>query len=291
MQRDYCLWSNTSVDLGALYAEAERRVSPIVDLETFLDGLPQARPAIAHRHYHRTGTLRAFGIQYTTRQRLEHNLVRSDLGGFDGQIIVVPVGMGEDFSETSEVVRRTTIANNPRILVRVLEITPSDLTVARELRVWQWIQNNCQELRVDEFARSEVKQRLDEFSSNLELRLSSFLVLEDAIIARKGRWFYQSKELDIPDRKALNQKLTEICDETLPRLPHYKKRADQQAPSELFNCQRPHTTYRRDDRASKSRASWLHRDSPGIGHLPYPFPRLPNPPRGQCCKRILPTIR
>ncbi len=213
MQRDYCLWSNTSIDLSALYEEAERRVPPIADLETFLEGLPQARPAIAHRHYHRTGTLRAFGIRYATRERLEHHLIRPDLGGFDGQIIVVPVGLGEDFDQTSEVVRKTTIAENPRILVHLLEVTPADLSIARELRLWQWIQSNCLELRVDEFARSEVKKRLDELSSNLEQRLSSFLVFEDAIIGRRGRWFYQSQELDIPDRKALNQNLTEICDE------------------------------------------------------------------------------
>jgi hypothetical protein len=213
MQMDYCLWSNTSVDLSALYEEAERYIPPITDLETFLEGLPQARPAIAHRHYHRTGTLRAFGIRYATREKLEHHLVRSDLGGFDGQIVVVPVGLGEDFDQTSEVVRKTPIAQNPSILVHLLEVTQADLSMARELRLWQWIQSNCQELRVDEFARSEVKKRLDELSSNLEQRLSSFLVFEDAIIGRRGRWFYQSEELDIPDRKALNQKLTEICDE------------------------------------------------------------------------------
>lgn len=212
-QMDYCLWSNTSVDLPALYEEAERRIPPITDLEAFREGLPQSRPVLAHRHYHRTGTLRAFEIQYSTLGELERFIPALDSGGFDGQIIVVPVDSGQHLDEAKEIVLGASITKNPRVLIHLLEVTPGDLAVARELKLWQWIQDHCQELRVDEFARSEVKKRLDELSSDLEQRLSSLLGFDDSEISRKNMWIYGSDEIAITDRKSLHQRLSDICDD------------------------------------------------------------------------------
>lgn len=212
-QRDFCLWSNTSIDLEALYEEAERRVPPVAQLETFLETLPQARPVLAHRHYHETGTLRAFEIRYASLGKVEHQMALGGPSGFDGQILVIPVGVGEDFNRAQEIIRQSTLPKDLKILFHLTEVTPADLSIARELRIWQWIQSSCQELRVDEFGRSEVKRRLDEVTAELEQSLSSFLVFEDSPVKRKGYWFHQSRQLDIPDRKSLNQKLSDICDE------------------------------------------------------------------------------
>jgi hypothetical protein len=211
-QKDYCLWSNTSVDLQALYEEAERQIPPIANLEAFVGDLPQTRPILAHRHYHRTGTLRAFAIRYETLETLEHRKGCADLGGFDGQILIIPIEFGESFDRAREVASRAPVTKDQRVLVHLLEVTPAELATARELRLWQWIQNHCQELRVDDFARSEVKRRLDELSCDLEGRLSSFLAFEGSATTRRGAWYYQSHELEIPDRKSLNQKLSDIFD-------------------------------------------------------------------------------
>lgn len=211
-QKDFCLWSNTSIDLEALYEEAERRVSPVAELESFLTTLPQTRPVLAHRHYHRTGTLRAFEIHYIGLGKVEHEMTLGTSKGFDGQILVIPAGVGEDMDRAQEVLAQSELAKDPRVLLNLTEVTPADLSLARELRIWQWIQHTCQELRVDEFGRNEVKRRLDELTVELEQRLSSFLAFEDSPVWRKRYWLHQSRKLDIPDRKSLNQRLSDICD-------------------------------------------------------------------------------
>jgi hypothetical protein len=212
-QMDYCLWSNTSVDLQVLYEEAERRIPPITDLETLREGLPQSRPVLAHRHYHNTGTLRAFGTAYAPLGRFDHQKISPDPSGLDGMIIIVPSDFNEAFDLAERANSMTSASKDKRNFIYLLEVTPSDFAVSREPRLWQRVQSNCQELRVEAFARGEAKKQLDDVSSDLEKCLTSFLIFEDATVNRRGAWIYESKEPSILDRKGLNQKLSDISDE------------------------------------------------------------------------------
>ena len=91
---NYGLWSSSSVDLEHWFEEARRNVADVVSLEQ-LDGLvSSAKPIVAHRHYHRTGTLRSFAVTTGAAQRPQ--------GETDGTIHVVPVRPGEDFGAVME---------------------------------------------------------------------------------------------------------------------------------------------------------------------------------------------
>ncbi len=56
---DYSLWSSSSVDLSRWLDEAKTKVRAPERLEDISGLLTSSRPAVAHRHYHTTGTLSA----------------------------------------------------------------------------------------------------------------------------------------------------------------------------------------------------------------------------------------
>ena len=63
---DYSLWSSSSVDLSHWLDEAKSKISAPERLDFLSSAVVTNRPAVAHRHYHATGTLRTFEVQLWT---------------------------------------------------------------------------------------------------------------------------------------------------------------------------------------------------------------------------------
>ena len=86
---DYSLWSSSSVDLLHWLDEARTNVRMPERVEDVSALLTPSRPAVAHRHYHATGTLRTFEVVLWTG---------GDVGSrsADGLILVAPVYPSED---------------------------------------------------------------------------------------------------------------------------------------------------------------------------------------------------
>ena len=59
---DYSLWSSSSVDLSRWLDEARAKIRAPERLDAISTLLKSARPVVAHRHYHATGTLRTFEV-------------------------------------------------------------------------------------------------------------------------------------------------------------------------------------------------------------------------------------
>ncbi len=211
-RNDYCLWSHTSVDLQVFYEQAQQRVLPLTRLDNVLRDLPPTRPLVAHRHYFKTGTLRAFRVRILPSISLEIPKLATELGNYDGEILVVPVYPDQDFSTVRENIRTSEMAQEGNRLFYLRQITQEDLAIARELSLWQWILSTCEELRADDFARREVNRRLSEMSRKLMHLLEDFRLLEISDGEGKSKWIHRSEIIEIQSRLDLSQRQSTICE-------------------------------------------------------------------------------
>lgn len=196
---DYCLWSSSSVDLSRWLEEARTNIPVPNRITDFESLLAFSRPAVAHRHYHATGTLRSFGIRLWTEES------PSDRNE-DGLILIAPVYPDEDMKtvlcDASEVVK-----DDPLALVCARRVVPADLKWAHELELWNWICDNCEDLRMDDVARAEVDERV---SAAAKALTRATALLSSASSDREEKWWYKGKPVDLPE--GLSALLSDICD-------------------------------------------------------------------------------
>ena len=207
---DYSLWSNSSVDLLHWLDEARSNVCAPKRLEHTSAQLTSSRPAVAHRHYHGTGTLRTFEVLLWTG---------GDVGrrSADGLILVAPVYPSEDRKRVLANAAAA-VADDPLALVCARTVTPEDLKWAHELALWSWIRNNCEELKVDELARAEVCERI---ATAERAMMRATALLSSASTGRKESWWFAGEPVAMP-RAGLSTLLSDICDRAYDRAPILK---------------------------------------------------------------------
>ena len=207
---DYSLWSNSSVDLSQWLDEARIQVRPPERLEDISSSLPLARPAVAHRHYHETGTLRTFEIQLWTGQ----NIVKRN---GDGLILVVPVYPGEHWEEALSDAA-SAVEDDPLVLLCIRKVLPEDLKWAHELALWNWVRSNCDEIKVDELARVEVGEQIATAERAVK---SATALISSTNNAREETWWLNGETVQMP-RGGLSALLSNICDKAYHRAPILK---------------------------------------------------------------------
>jgi nucleoside-triphosphatase THEP1 len=197
---DYSLWSSTSVDLDHWIDEARIQVPAITRLDGLASGLPPARPIVAHRHYHQTGTLRTFSV-------VTVEAVRDG----DGAIVVLPLHPDQDEAAAlSDAAERSRTAP-PLTLFCVQRIEAADLKWAHELAMWRWISETCEELRVDDLARGEVAARLAAAETALGRTLGG---LARPSVGERSTWFDRGRRLELSTAAELSRHLSDMLDET-----------------------------------------------------------------------------
>ena len=150
---DYGLWSSTSVDLLHWLKEARSMVRAPERLESIRVLPLSSRPCVAHRHYHATGTLRTFEIRLWTgggtgaanRRRLDSRGPRP-----------IPATSPRPFFGRPQ-------PRLPATRSRWSARDGSSRRISSGPTSWPYgagSRNNCEELRVDELARTEVDERI-----------------------------------------------------------------------------------------------------------------------------------
>lgn len=210
---DFCLWASSSVDLDGWLEEARVKVQPARRIDGALAGLPTASPLVAHKHYHRTGTLRAFAVVGWNGFGEPVEELPAEC---DGAIVVVPQYPDESDRVAAERIGKTAASSNPLRLFCIRKVGPSDLSAAHDLAVWRWIEENCKELRVDDLARREVRSRIVAAEVSLRSVLRPFVI---PTAAADVRWYHVGKQQKIGNRRELNRKLSDICDEVFSSTP------------------------------------------------------------------------
>ena len=209
-RNDYSLWSSSSVDLSRWLDEARQNVDAPRRLEDIYSYLTSSRPAVAHRHYHSTGTLRTFEVLMWTDKSMCKRQA-------DGLILIAPIYPDED---RNAVIKNAAAAvkDDPLALICARPVAPEDLKWAHELALWGWIRDNCQELKVDELARAEVSERIT-LAERALTRATA--VLSAATGVRDETWWFNGRPLDIPPG-GLSTLLSDICDRAYDQAPIIK---------------------------------------------------------------------
>ena len=204
---DYGLWSSASVDLLHWLEDARSMVRAPERLDSIQ---VSSRPCVAHRHYHATGTLRTFEIRLWTGAEPGPRTA-------DGLILVAPVYPGD---QPSAILREasTAVADDALAVVCARRVVPQDLKWAHELALWSWIRGNCEELRVDELARTEVDERI----ATAEAALThATALLGSASTGRDDSWCVAGEPVTLPPG-GVSALLSDLCDRAYDRAPILK---------------------------------------------------------------------
>ncbi len=202
---DHRLWSESSVDLEKWLDDARTAVPPVQRLDPSVVEVGPARPLVAHRHYHRTGTLRTFSLSGIATG-----------GTCDGRVVLVPLHPDQDPDEVMATTLAASMEADSMTLHCVHAIKADDLKWARELAMWRWIEQNCQELRVDDLARSEVATRISGAEAAVSRALSP---PTSGGSDTSARWVHEGTSVDLPDRGALSRYLSDVCDRVFASAP------------------------------------------------------------------------
>lgn len=204
---DYSLWASTSVDLDGWLQHARSNVSPVKRLDSMLTNLPSRNALVAHRHYHQTGTLRAFAVIGWNGEGDFKPELPSDC---DGAVVIVPFYPDEDGAAVRKRIASSSVAGDRLSLFCVRKVGANELATAHELAVWRWVEANCPGLRMDDLARREVQSRISTAEDALESALRPFV---DPASSQEESWLHLGRTVRIQSRRELNRKLSEICDE------------------------------------------------------------------------------
>ena len=203
---DYSLWSNASVDLSHWLDKAAANVHPPRHLHDVAAFPRVGRSVVAHRHYHTTGTLRSFDVSVWTGEQ-------PITSPTDGRILVVPLNMDQDYDKALRDLGKS-IAH-PLTLVCLRRIPPAALKWAHEFALWNWVRDNCKELRIDELARTEVSERI----ATAEAALFRFTaLLASPTNSHPDSWWAGGHPIDIP-LDALSSVVSNICDDVYNKTP------------------------------------------------------------------------
>ncbi|WJM85531.1 hypothetical protein QUF31_21550 [Dickeya chrysanthemi] len=96
-------------------------------------------------------------------------------------------------------------------VVRLRGTVHVEHSLADDLAAWTQLENECADLRVDTYARNEVKQSIHRVTANISLRLADLRVPgqgTDGVI-----WWHLGERLDITSGRQLNQQLSTILDD------------------------------------------------------------------------------
>ncbi len=213
---ELALWQRSSIDLGAQYEEASRQLRESGDVAAFAELLPKPRPMIAHRHYHTKGTLRAFRVAYSTLESAEKLRAFSEMR-LDGEVLVVLIPPTTKLTEAAKRLTGIETLQDPRRLVCVRQLTREDIAAFEEVRRWEWVRQNCIELRVDRHAASEIDTRMTHLSAAISARVERLVRSPGA--SGGGIWLYQRSKVEIASDRELSQKLSDICDQVFAKAP------------------------------------------------------------------------
>ncbi|HEX8573802.1 MAG TPA: hypothetical protein VF759_13745 [Allosphingosinicella sp.] len=203
---DYSLWSRSSVDLGDWLDQARQQTRAPERLQDVAHLLPAPRAMVAHRHYHRTGTLRTFDVQLFDRAAPRPRQA-------DGLVLIAPVHPGENAAAVAADASQH-VGGDPVALVCLRPVAGEHLKWAHELAMWRWIQDNCQELRVDELARAEVSDRVAAAEAALLEAIAPYTAAE----GEGASWYLNDLSKAVP-KAGISALLSDVCDEAFRKAP------------------------------------------------------------------------
>lgn len=214
--QELCLWPQSSVDVASELARVRKAMPPLTRLGNLIELLPSPRPVVAHRHYLTTGTLRTAHVQLVEDLKDVPKLVSAPLAS-DGEILVVPCYPDQEYKAVAKRVEELSASTPEGRLLALRRITEDDLELADELSAWNRLERECADLRVDAYARNEVRQSIHRLTSALVHRLADLRSPMQG--SKDASWWHCGSALEIADGRGLNRQLSLIFDHRFDQAP------------------------------------------------------------------------
>lgn len=215
----YCLWPYTSVNLELKYADAERAVRSVNDVvEAVADTLNQ-RPIVARRHYVETGNLRHFDLLYVKASDFVSAVKDWKPDYADGAVFVPLCQSKAQRSAVIETVKKLRLKGRDDILIAVPDPLSGFSGLVREIRRWEWIGKNVDELNGDKHGREEVSRQLAAATSVLLNRTNQVLDVRSFRSGQNIQWFHKGKRISLSSSRELFQLVSTICDRVFVESP------------------------------------------------------------------------
>ena len=244
---EYRVWQGTDFNIDEHIAR-ERGNLGRVDLARTLTERGETTPIVARRHSIDTGALRTFEIVYADA---EHSAPREGRGLKPRLVFFLAENHASE--EAFHKAREGAQAGE----VWVLHPNGVDLrAAANQVLALERVQSGAQEVASDAVAAREIKERLKAARAAEQQALNA-LFRNPA----ESEWYWEGKQLGVPDRRALQTTLSDVMDNIYPDSPKVR--------NELIN---------RDRLSSQAAAArnklfsyMLDRaDQPGFGIAKYP---------------------
>ena len=215
---EYHVWQGSDFNLEGKLDEAREEIPQRRPLANMLqDALPPL-PVVARRHSYRTGATRVFEVIYASdsawRQHLEapHNRA-------DGRIVYVLPKHEGDTTSLKESLREASAETGDAM---TLLAVPDGIEVlheaVRDLACFDWVLKHAEELQGDAAARTEVREQHADLAGYVHDQLTR-LVVSDETGSNPCTWFYQGERCPVENERALQQQLSQICDDVFPQAP------------------------------------------------------------------------
>lgn len=217
--QELCLWPQSSVDVASEFTRIRSGEKPLQRLGNLVELLPAPRPIVAHRHYLGTGTLRTVQIKLLEDEKDAPAALAAPLEG-DGELVVVPCYPDQKHTTLARRLQELSASAPHGRVLALRRITEDDLELADELQAWSRLERECVDLRVDAYARNEVRQSVHRLTSALVQRLADLRLPGQS--GREASWWHVGKTLEISDGRELNQRLSEILSERFAHAPHVR---------------------------------------------------------------------
>lgn len=215
----YCLWPYTSVNLELKYADAERAVRTIDDVVNALAETLTQRPIVARRHYVETGNLRHFDLVYVKISDFASAVEQWVPDQADGAVFVPLCQTKAEQAAAIEVVKKLRLSDRDDILIAVPHPLSGFSGLMKEIRRWEWIQKNVEELEGDKHAREEVSRQLAAANSVLLDRTNQVLDVRSFRSGQSIQWYHKGKPTTLASSRELFQFVSTICDKVFNESP------------------------------------------------------------------------
>lgn len=211
------LWPHTSANLEDLLRQADEAMGePNPPTTALLDYLPE-KQLVARRHYVKTGNLRHFSVHYVHINDAENVLLQmaeQPLG--DGSVVViVPFSVDEHRAG----IQLPVIQKLPKHVICGVSAPVAGFShVIFELKRWEWVRKNAQELSFDQFARDYVRDEIERLKTSLRRELE-FLTEFSVDHNRQILWFHSGCEIQVEEHRGIAGYLSVVCKELYPDCP------------------------------------------------------------------------
>ena len=218
----YCLWPYTSVNLELKYAEAEKVVRKEANVvEAVAENLVQ-RPIVARRHYVETGNLRHFDLVYVKASELAKAIKDWEPNDADGAVFVPLCQTAAERKQVSISLSKLGLRNRAEVLVALPQPLSGFSGLVAELRRWEHVSNNTEELAGDKHGREEVSRQIEAAKAVLLDRINQVLDVRSFRSGQGMSWFHKGKPIELASSRELFTFVSAICDKVFPDSPNLR---------------------------------------------------------------------